>query len=470
MGSTRFADGSNFHIVLFPFMSKGHTIPLLHFAKILLRRSAAVTFVTTPANRPFITHSLADTAATIATLPFLSSPDIPASIESTDKLPSMSLFFQFALSTSSMQAPFEQLLQTLPRVSFMVTDAFLWWTLHSANKFSIPRFAHFGMSCYSVSLHLEARIQGILSGAQPENELNTLTRFPWIKLSKEDFDADLRKQNPNTPEHHFFANFSPTIPQSYGILVNSFYELEPTFVDHVNTHYSPKSWCVGPFCFAETTSSRKVDDSVKPNWMMWLDKRGREKRGVVYVAFGSQAEISREQVEEIAIGLEESRVCFLWVIRKEEWGLAEGFEERVKERGVVVREWVDQREILRHESVEGFVSHCGWNSVLESVCCGVPIVAWPMMAEQFLNARMVEEELGVGLRVERGDGFVKREEVRKKVRELMEGEKGTRVREKVRELADEARKAVEEGGSSWCTLNALLHHTRQYCHQKETEH
>ncbi|MQK22673.1 hypothetical protein EI013_30365, partial [Escherichia coli] len=93
------------------------------------------------------------------------------------------------------------------------------------------------------------------------------------------------------------------------------------------------------------------------------------------------AEMSHEQLEEIATGLEESMVNFLWVIRKDEWGLPDGFEEKVKSRGIVVREWVDQREILMHESVEGFLSHCGWNSVLESICAGVPILAWPMMAE-----------------------------------------------------------------------------------------
>ena len=208
---------------------------------------------------------------------------------------------------------------------------------------------------------------------------------------------------------------------------------------------------------------------MKPTWIRWLDQKLEDKSSVLYVAFGSQAEISNEQLEEIAIGLEESMVSFLWVIRKDDWGVPEGFEERVIERGMVVREWVDQREILMHEGVGGFVSHCGWNSVLESVCAGVPILAWPMMAEQHLNARMVEEEIKVGLRVETCDGrvrgFVRREGVRKTVRELMEGERGKEARKKVKELAQLARKAVQEGGSSWSTLESLL---RETCQKKET--
>jgi len=127
----------------------------------------------------------------------------------------------------------------------------------------------------------------------------------------------------------------------------------------------------------------------------------------------------------------------------------------------MVTEWVDQREILSHGSVEGFLSHCGWNSVVESICAKVPILAWPMMADQHLNARMVVEEIKIGLRVETCDGsvrgFVKWEGLEKPIRELMEGEKGKEGRKKVKEIGEAAINAVKEGGSSWQTLNELIH-------------
>ena len=153
---------------------------------------------------------------------------------------------------------------------------------------------------------------------------------------------------------------------------------------------------------------------------------------------------------------------FLWVIRKSESEISDEFEKRVKDRGIVVRDWVDQREILMHESVQGFLSHCGWNSVLESICAcaGVPILAWPMMADQHLNARMVVEEIKVGLRVETFDGsvrgFVKWEGLKKMVKELIEREKGKEVRMKCKEVAEKAMKAIGEGGSSKCTLDLLI--------------
>ncbi|KAF7819610.1 UDP-glycosyltransferase 90A1-like [Senna tora] len=450
------------HVLLFPFMSKGHTIPLLYLARLLLRRGVAVTVITTPSNRPFIAQSLQPSSgAAIIDLPFPETlPGIPAGgsgVESVDNLPSISLFFNFAMATQLLQPHFERLLHSLlPRVTFLVSDGFLWWTLDSASKFGIPRFVFFGMSNY-IHVVLE-EVFNNNDGPQTHNdELVSLTPFPWIRLCKDDLECLVLRSHTKTSTE-FRKKVGSATANSYGMIVNSFYELEPLFIDYWNTEYSaPRTWCIGPLCLDQKVQYSKPKQA---SWTQWLDQKLEDKCCVLYVAFGSQAEVSAEQVREIASGLEESKVNFLWVVRKKsEWEVVEGIEERVKERGMIVREWVDQREILMHESVEGFLSHCGWNSVLESVCAGVPILGFPLMAEQPLNARMVEEELKVGLRVEVEGGLVRKEELEKKVRELMEGEKGKEARKKVKELAAMAEKAVEEGGSSWCTLETLIHET-----------
>ncbi|KAI4346998.1 hypothetical protein L6164_007852 [Bauhinia variegata] len=447
------------HALLFPFMSKGHTIPLLHLARFLLRRDLAVTIVTTPANRPFVVESLQGATASIVDIPV--PDDIPGGVESTDKLPSNSLFYKFATATAGMQHHFDRLLETLPRVSFMVSDGFLWWTLESASKLGVPRLVYYGMSSYASAVSREAFMSGLFSGSQHEDELVTLTRFPWIRLTKNDFESEFRNPEPQSLSFKFHMNMISATINSYGILVNSFYELESVFIDYLNTESAPKSWCVGPLCtnISEPKQPRKFGF-----WVEWLDQKVKEKCSVLYVAFGSQAEISAEQFTEIAKGLEKSMVNFLWVVRKREWELPDGFEERVGNRGIVVREWVDQREILMHEGVKGFLSHCGWNSVLESICAGVPILAWPVMAEQHLNVRMVEEEMKVGFRVPTCNGsvrgFVKWEGLTEQVRDLMEGEKGKKARNKVQQLAAVANKAVQEGGSSCQALDSLI---RQMC-------
>ncbi|KAI4350713.1 hypothetical protein L6164_005142 [Bauhinia variegata] len=349
------------HVLLFPFMAKGHTIPLLRFARFLLRRDLMVTIVTTPANRPFVVESLRDTTVSIVDIPFPDEiPDIPSGIETTDKLPHISLFYHFAVATESMRPDFDRLLETLPRVSFMVSDSFLWWTMDSASKLGIPRLVFYGMSNYALALSIEAIKSGILLGTQHVDELVSLTRFPWIRITKNDFDAVLTNLEPQNLVIEFYMNVTSATSDSYGIIVNSFYELEPVFFDYLNEESAPKPWCVGPFC-ANIAAEPELQPRKPGTWIGWLDQKVQEKCSVLYVVFGSQADISTEQIREIAIGLERSRVNFLWVIRKKEWELPDGFIERVGNRGMVVREWVDQREVLMHEGEQGFLSHCGWN-------------------------------------------------------------------------------------------------------------
>ncbi|KAL6994318.1 hypothetical protein U1Q18_012425 [Sarracenia purpurea var. burkii] len=470
--------GSAPHIVLFPFMSKGHTIPLLHLARLLRRhRDATVTIFTTPANRPFISDSLADTAAaaSIVDLPFPQNIDgVPPGVESTEKLPSMSTVVNFATATKLMQPRFEQALQTLhqPSITCIISDMFLGWTLESASKFSIPRLVFNGFCNYSLSVSRDVIVNRLLSGPQSDEELFAVTSFPWINLSRNDFEEPFNVREPKGPHMDFIIDQVISTSKSHGLIMNSFYKLERTFVDYWNRECESKVRCIGPLCLAAAPPSPPLPPGVEvqsdayqnPAWLNWLDQKLAQGSSVLYVAFGTQAMISSQQLKEIAIGLEDSKVNFLWVLGKSESefesALGDGFGERVKERGLMVREWVDQREILEHESVKGFLSHCGWNSVLESICAKVPILAWPLMAEQHLNARMVVEELGVGLRVETANGsvrgFVKWESLEKTVRELMEGEMGKGVRKKVEELGEAAAKAVEVGGSSWHELNQLI--------------
>ncbi|KAF8399274.1 hypothetical protein HHK36_015139 [Tetracentron sinense] len=437
-------------IVLFPFMSKGHIIPFLQLARLLLHRGITVTIFTTPANSPFIRHSLADTDASVVDLPFPQNvPGLPAGVESTDRLPSMSLFLPLVNATKLIQPDFEHALQNLSGVSCLVSDGFLGWTQKSAEKLGIPRLVLFGMSNYSATVSRVVVLDRPHVDLDSDDEPFEVPSFEWIKLTRNDFESPFKDPEPKGPLFEFIIEQGIATSKSQGLVVNSFYELEPLFLDYWNREFDPKAWCVGPLCMAEPP---RVEPLMKPIWVQWLDTKLAEGGTVIYVAFGSQAEISSEQLQEIAIGLEKSEVNFLWVVRSKGLEALEGFEERVKGRGVVVKEWVDQREILDHESVIGFMSHCGWNSVLESICACVPILAWPMMAEQHLNARMVAEELGVGLRIlaESGSvrGFVKWENIEKMVRELMEGGKGKEVRKKVKEIGEAARRAMEEGGSS----------------------
>jgi len=137
--------------------------------------------------------------------------------------------------------------------------------------------------------------------------------------------------------------------------------------------------------------------------------------------------------------------------------LPEGFENRTRDRGLVVSSWAPQIPVLSHPSTAGFLSHCGWNSTLESISHGVPMISWPLFAEQRLNKFLLVNEFKVAIEAKMdSDGFIRKEEVESAVMELMEGEGGRRVRARVRELKEKAMTALEEGGSSYKAIAAVL--------------
>ncbi|KAG5534955.1 hypothetical protein RHGRI_022912 [Rhododendron griersonianum] len=293
------------HMVLFPFMSKGHTIPLLHLARLLHRRNISVTFFTTAANRLFISDSLSDTDASIVELPFPQDIEgLPAGVENTEKLPSMSLFVPFANARKLMQPNFEEALETLPQITSIISDGFLWWTQQSATKFGIPRLVSYGFSNYSKAVRSDVMTNGLLSGPElDDDEPFPLTNFPWIKLTRNDFDEPLHSREPKGPYMDFITEVVIATSKSYGIVSNSFYELEALYVEYCNRESGPKSWCIGPLCWAVVpkTEPRSLR---KPTWLQWLDQKLAEGSTVLYVAFGSQAQISSQQLCEIAGGFQ----------------------------------------------------------------------------------------------------------------------------------------------------------------------
>ena len=137
--------------------------------------------------------------------------------------------------------------------------------------------------------------------------------------------------------------------------------------------------------------------------------------------------------------------------------LPDGFLERIHSVGLVVTQWASQSDILGHPSTGGFLSHCGWNSSLESILSGVPMIAWPLYAEQKMNATMLAEEVGVAIcpKVAPADGFVGREEIEVMVRKVMEGQEGKAMRARVKEMKISGEKALSEGGSSFLTVSQL---------------
>ncbi|GLU19938.1 hypothetical protein SLE2022_361580 [Rubroshorea leprosula] len=214
----------------------------------------------------------------------------------------------------------------------------------------------------------------------------------------------------------------------------------------------------------------------------WLD--GQPVESVIYVSFGSGGTMSAKQMTELAWGLELSRQRFVWVIRppsdSDKSGtyftigqgsdfhldyLPDGFVTRTRDTGMVVPMWAPQDHILNHPSVGGFLSHCGWNSTMESIINGVPMIGWPLYAEQKMNAAMLAEDVGVAIRPKQPPSesrVVGREEIEELVREIMVDEKGRAMRKKMKELKFSAEKALNEGGSSYNSLSQVAKECMQH--------
>lgn len=278
---------------------------------------------------------------------------------------------------------------------------------------------------------------------------------------------------------------------AYGVVVNSFEELEPGYVEGHRKMVGDKVWCVGPVSLgnkkaldmAQRGNKASIDEN---QCLKWLNSWNAGS--VVYACLGTLTHLTTPQLAELGLGLEASKMPFIWVIRggerKEEiekWLLEDGFEERTKDRGLLIRGWAPQVLILSHRAIGGSLTHCGWNSTLEGVCAGLPMVTWPIFSEQFFNEKLIVQVLGIGVGVgakvvvhlceeEKFGVLVKREDVKKAVEEVMdEGREGEERRKRARELQGKAKAAMERGGSSYTNLTLLVEDIMQLAEENQAK-
>ncbi|KAL8156063.1 hypothetical protein AgCh_001222 [Apium graveolens] len=214
--------------------------------------------------------------------------------------------------------------------------------------------------------------------------------------------------------------------------------MEEKYINYLSTLCEKTILQVGPVV-SESVDSEEDDNS---KVFEWLDKK--DKASTVFVSFGSECFLSKEEIEVIACGLERSCVNFLWVVRSPigEKCVGESFKElceRIGKKGLILETWAPQAGILTHPSIGGFVSHCGWGSVMEAVTFGIPIIAIPMQYDQPLNARVVQE-VGVGEEVKRGgNGRLEMGEIAKVVKKVVVDKDGDEVRRKTKYLSEKIR-------------------------------
>ncbi|KAI3471700.1 hypothetical protein Pfo_028350 [Paulownia fortunei] len=271
----------------------------------------------------------------------------------------------------------------------------------------------------------------------------------------------------------FIVSEQKYIDLSSGCLYNTCRVVEGKYMDLIekmSEDENKKHWAIGPFNPLEMTE--KKPDGKRHECLKWLEKQ--EPKSVLFVSFGTTTSLPDEQIKELATGLEESEVKFIWVLRDADRGdfgasdhetrkaeLPKGFEARVKERGIVVRDWAPQLEILGHVATGGFLSHCGWNSCMESISMGVPIAAWPMHSDQPRNAVLMTKLLKIGLVVKdwaERDKTVTSSTISGALKRLMGSEGGEEIRRRAEELGGAVRRAVADGGITRLEMESFIAH------------
>ena len=256
--------------------------------------------------------------------------------------------------------------------------------------------------------------------------------------------------------------------RAHALVLNTFDDVDGPVLTQIRNH-CPRTYSVGPlhallkFKLASETSTSQSSNSFREedrSCIPWLDRQ--PPKSVIYVSFGSLAIITKEELLEFWHGLVNSGCRFLWVIRPdalvgkdEERQTLEELLEGIKDRGYVV-DWAPQEEVLQHPAVGGFLTHSGWNSTLESIVAGQPMICWPYFADQQINSRFVSHvwKLGMDMKDTRD-----RVTVEKMVRELME-EKRAEFIIAADTMATSAKKSVSQGGSSFCNLSNLIEEIR----------
>ncbi|KAK9289620.1 hypothetical protein L1049_007778 [Liquidambar formosana] len=300
--------------------------------------------------------------------------------------------------------------------------------------------------------------------------------YMWEAMGKPfDIKAEITPKDLPSVESCFTAEFLNFIAFQYqfsklnsGKLYNSCRSIEAPYIDSLGKEIfgaSKKHWAIGPL-----NPVAIHENKYRHKCLEWLDKHA--SNSVIYVSFGTTTALTDEQIKELAIGLEKSEQNFIWVLRDADKGdvfegearraeLPKGYEERVEGRGMVVRDWAPQLEILGHRSTGGFMSHCGWNSCMESITMGVPIAAWPMHSDQPRNSLLVTKVLKLGLVVKewaKRDKVVTSFAVENAVRRLMASEEGDDMRKRASELGGTVQRSMDKGGVSRMELDSFIAH------------
>ncbi|XVF17283.1 hypothetical protein REPUB_Repub10bG0106400 [Reevesia pubescens] len=468
------------HAVCVPFPAQGHINPMMQLAKLLHSRGFHITFVNSEFNHRRLIRSRGEEA--VEGLPdfrFEAIPDglPPSDSDATQVVP--------ALADSTRKtclAPFLELLAKLnsstelPPVTCIVSDAIMNFGTKAADLIGVPYVQLWtsspcGYLCY---LHYRELAERGIFPFQDENFVSDGTLdmpIDWIpgmpNMCLKDIPSFIRTTDPNDIMFNFAIAVTEESLKSSSIIFNTFDEFDKEVLE-VLAAKTPNIYAIGPLnllsrqipesqCKSLNSSLWKEDTSC----IEWLNKM--EPNSVVYVNYGSVTVMSDHHLKEFAWGLANCNHPFLWIVRPdvvmgESAILPTEFMEEIKDRGFITS-WCPQEKVLSHPAIGVFLTHCGWNSLLEAVSEGVPLICWPFFAEQQTNCRYACTTWGIGTEI---NPDVRGDDVNALIKEMIEGDDGKKRKQKALGWQKIAEAANSIGGSSLSNFDRMikeaLHH------------
>jgi len=466
------------HAVCLPFPAQGHVTPMLQLAKLLFARGFHITFVNTEFNHRRLLRSRGpDALDGVPGFHFATIPDglPPSDADATQDPPS--------LCYSTMTTCLPHLLALLadlndpssgtPPVTCLVVDGVMSFGYDAAREIGVPVAALWTASACGFMGYRNYRwlvdrglvpfrdVADVAGGHLATVVAGARGMCDGVQLR--DFPSFIRTTDRGDIMLNFIIHEAGRLSLPDVVMVNTFDDLEATTLDAMRAILPPVH-AVGPLLLHE----RHVIPADSPlaglgsnlwkeqaGLMEWL--AGRAPRSVVYVNYGSITVMTSTQLLEFAWGLAKSGYSFVWNIRPDlvigdSTVLPPEFAAAVEGRAMLTS-WCPQEAVLQHEAVGVFLTHSGWNSTLESLCAGVPMLSWPFFAEQQTNCRYKRTEWGVGMEI---GGEVRRDELADIIREAMDGEKGLEMRRRAVEWKEKAVKATLPGGSAEANLNKVI--------------
>ncbi|KAG6760685.1 hypothetical protein POTOM_033863 [Populus tomentosa] len=447
------------HAILVSYPLQGHVIPSVHLAIKLASQGFTITFINTHAFHHQISKAQHSSEPDIFTKVRESGLDIRYATIS-DGLP---VGFDRSLNHDQYMAALlhvfsahvdevvSQIVKSDDSVRCLIADTFFVWPSKIAKKFGLLYVSFWTEPAlvFSLYYHMDLlRINGHFDCQDCREDI--IDYIPGVKaIEPKDMTSYLQEAETTSVCHQIIFNAFKDTRSADFVVCNSVQELEFETLSALQAKMP--YYAIGPL-FPNSFTKSFVATSLwsESDCTQWLDEKPRGS--VLYVSFGSYAHVTKKDLAQIANGLSLSKVSFVWVLRADivssddAHPLPDGFEEEVADRAMIIP-WCCQREVLIHHAIGGFLTHCGWNSILESIWCQVPLLCHPLLTDQFTNRKLVVDDWKVGINLS-DRKFVTKEEVSSNINSLFSGKLGDELRTKIKEVKKTLENALSPEGSS----------------------